>query len=127
MITIDNNRDGFVFAGLANGQIVCVEKNSRKTMILGSHEAGICKVIWIEEFQTILSFGYDCVLKVFSLNNNINGNYQLNEYRLPSKTNTVSYNHPYVLIGAQCGKIALVNIKEINNVCFADEYKRIFS
>lgn len=74
---MDNTHNGFVIAGLANGQIGCVDMQTGSAAILGNHEAPICKVVWVQEFETILTFGFDYVLKVFSLQNT-NGNFQLN-------------------------------------------------
>lgn len=34
---MDNNPNGIVFAGLANGQIGCVDINSKNAISLGSH------------------------------------------------------------------------------------------
>jgi len=37
VIAMDNNPDGIVFAGLANGQIGCVDISSKNAISLGSH------------------------------------------------------------------------------------------
>lgn len=65
---------------------------------------------------------------MFSLNNQNNNNFQIGEYKLPVKTNTVSFDYPYFLIGGQDARIAMVNIERVNdsNYSINNEYINIF-
>lgn len=65
---------------------------------------------------------------MFSLNNQNNNNFQIGEYKLPAKTNTVAFDYPFFLVGAQDAKIALLNIDRVNDSNFSinDEYINIF-
>ena len=68
-----------VIAGLCSGQIGMVDMtNINNVLCLGEHDAPICKVVWIEKFQIVVSFGYDNVIKVFTMSpqNNTN-NFQI--------------------------------------------------
>jgi hypothetical protein len=76
---MDITSQRLVIVGLATGQIGAVDlKNFNNVAMLGSHDSTICKVIWLEKFEILLSFGFDNLIKVFSLKNGQNGNYQTN-------------------------------------------------
>lgn len=67
-----------MFVGLATGQIGLVNiKNTKEVAMIGEHDTAICKIIWIENYQILLSFGFDNKIKVFSLQNVQNGNFQI--------------------------------------------------
>lgn len=68
----------------------------------------------------MVSFGYDNLIKIYSFNNeNNSNNFQIGEYMLPVKTNTVAFDYPYFLIGAQDSRIALINVDRISDNNFS--------
>jgi hypothetical protein len=42
------NKDSFVFAGLATGEIVAINMPNNQSGVVGGHDAAICKIFWIE-------------------------------------------------------------------------------
>lgn len=109
--TMDLTADRLVIVGLATGQIGLVDmKNVNNVLLLGSHAAPICKVVWVEKYEVVVTFGYDCLIKVFTLKPQNQNSFQVSEYKLPTKTFTASFSHPYFLIGSQDSKIAVINV-----------------
>lgn len=101
-----------MFAGLATGDIILVDmKNTQNCAPIGSHNAPICMLAWVDKFKVLLSLGYDDLLKVFSLERDQQGNHQIAEYKLPAKTNTGAFSDPYLLIGSQDGRVAILNVQ----------------
>lgn len=92
--------------------------NTNNCMILGNHSAPICKIVWIEKYEVVVSFGFDNLIKVFTLKNQQNNNFQIGEYKLPFKTSTVAFSFPYFLVGAQNGSIALLHSQKFNDIAF---------
>lgn len=100
-----------VVAGLATGHVGIVDtQNINNSGLLGMHEAPICKVVWVEKFEVIMTLGFDNFIKIFSLKQQNNNNFQIGEIPLPAKTNTAAFSFPYLLVGAQDGRIALLNV-----------------
>lgn len=58
-----------MFAGLATGDIVAVDMGNNQATIIGSHNAAIVEVIWIQQFNILLSLGFDNKLKFWDVNN----------------------------------------------------------
>jgi WD40 repeat protein len=121
--TMDVTSQRLVIVGLATGQIGVVDANNvANVAIVGSHEATICKIIWIEKYEVLLSFGYDNLIKVFKLK----PPQETAVYKLPFKTTTVAYSEPYLLIGTQEGRCALIHFERLNTTNFENEYQSIF-
>lgn len=67
-----------IIVGLATGQVGVIDmKNTNNIGVLGCHEAPICKVVWVEKFETVITFGFDNLAKVFSLKPQNNNNFQI--------------------------------------------------
>lgn len=72
-----------------------------------------------------MSLGYDNCIKFWSIEQN---NPLLHEVKLPLKTVTCSYDFPYLLIGSIETTIAILNMKNMQNVNYpqsADRYMKI--
>lgn len=67
-----------VIVGLATGHVGVVDRQNINNMgLLGTHDAAICKVVWIEKHEVVLTLGFDYVIKVFSLKQSNNNNFQI--------------------------------------------------
>ena len=68
-------RNSLIFAGFANGDIVAVDPGTNNIIKIGGHEAAICKIYYINNFELLISFGYDNMMRLWTLDSNINGNF----------------------------------------------------
>jgi hypothetical protein len=99
IISVTMGRNNLAFAGLSTGDIVAVDMANNQCQLIGNHEGvPICKIFWVDNFNILMSFGYDQKIKFWILANN-NGNFLAQEANLPFKTHTAAYDYPYVVIG----------------------------
>lgn len=100
-----------MFAGLATGDVALVDmRNTQNCVIVGAHAAPIVLVAWVEKFSVLITLAYDNLIKVFNLQPDQTGKYQIAEYKLPAKTNVASFSFPYLLIGAQDSRVAVLKV-----------------
>lgn len=63
---------------MASGQVGVVDiRNVNNVMVIGEHLAAVCGVFWVEKFEVVVTVGFDTLVKVFSLKNAQNNNYQI--------------------------------------------------
>ena len=72
VLCCDIHQDHIAFAGLANGDILCVNMPDNQVMLLGKHEAPISGVFWIREKNCVMSVGIDNMVKFWTLQSNNN-------------------------------------------------------
>lgn len=80
---------------------------------LGSHEAPICQVFWIQQYGVLMSLGFDSKLKFWNLSNN--GSNLIKQFQLPSKTHTAAYDYPYLMVGTADGKLGFLKLDDLKN------------
>eukprot|EP00919_Chromeraceae_sp_WS-2016_P052244 GHVR01123895.1.p1 GENE.GHVR01123895.1~~GHVR01123895.1.p1 ORF type:complete len:107 (+),score=2.78 GHVR01123895.1:3332-3652(+) len=104
-----------IFAGLATGDIVALNMRNNDIALIGTHNAPICFICWVKEINVLISLGFDNVMRFWGLENN-NGNFMQMEYILPEKTNTASFDYPYLLIGSSESNVMIFNLKTLPNL-----------
>lgn len=111
-------KGNIAFAGLATGDIFAVDMSNNQSAAIGSHDSAICKVFWINEYDLLVSLGYDQKMKFWNMQNS--GNFLAKEFDLPFKTHTAAYDYPYLMIGTADSKIGFMNISSLPNLKIPD-------
>lgn len=67
VIAMAMGKNFIAFAGLATGEIVAVDMANDQVGAIGSHEAPICELFWIDNFSLLMSLGFDNKIKFWNL------------------------------------------------------------
>ena len=72
IISLAVGKSNIVFAGLASGEIFAVDMTNSQSAAIGSHDVPICKLFWVNEYDLLMSMGYDQKIKFWNMQNSGN-------------------------------------------------------
>lgn len=63
VLCVDFSSNGMLLAGLASGEIVVIDIQSGNCMMLGTHDAPICGIYWLNQYSLVMTLGFDNLIK----------------------------------------------------------------
>jgi len=108
---------GRIFTGCADGSVNVLDMTKKNLATIGNHKSACKEVIYHQNYNILLTGGWDGVVNIFDLRSNV----PVCSYQFENKVYSMSYAKDLFVVGLSELKIAYFDLRKLQNKIFKPE------